>query len=70
MVLSREVYPEIILTRDGEILKCFASAIIIAVLAWPFTGGSLMQISKLVSLNFLIDSILLFGFAFTKIFIL
>lgn len=64
-----EVWPEIILTAENGTLKCRASAIIIAALAWPFMGGSLTQTSKLFSFNFLIDSALLFGFAFTNIFI-
>ena len=69
MTFLREVWPDKILTADWATPKCRASAFVIAALANPLTGGSFTQISKLVSLSFLIDSILLFGFALTKIFI-
>lgn len=63
------MWPEIILTAENGTLKCLASAIIIAALAWPFIGGSLTQISKLVSLNFFMLSFFELGLAFINIFI-
>lgn len=67
-IFWREVWPEMIFTAESGTPKCLDSAIIIAIFACPLTGLSFTQISKLVSLSFLIDSVLLPGFAFTKIF--
>jgi len=69
MTFLREVWPDKILTADWATPKCRASAFVIAALANPLTGGSFMQISKLVSLSFFMLSSLEFGFTLTKIFI-
>ena len=69
MTFLREVWPDKILTADWATPKCRASALTIAALASPFTGGSLTQISKLLSLSFFMLSSLEFGFTLTNMFI-
>ena len=58
-----------IFTDESGTPKRLASTLIIAAFAFPLTGGSFTQISKLVSLNFFTLSSLEFGFTLTKIFI-
>ena len=58
-----------IFTDETGTPKRLANTLIIAAFAFPLIGGSFTQISKLVSLNFLIDSNLLLGFTFINIFI-
>src|SRR3990167_9320100 len=69
-IFWREVWPIMIFMDEIGTPKRLANTLITAAFAFPLTGGSFTQISKLVLLNFFTLSSLEFGLTLIKIFIL